>query len=162
MYAYPFDGYWKDVGTVSSLWEANMDLLGATPKLDAGSEDWRIYARHNVRAPQYVGTDAVVENSVITEGSEIYGTVKNSVIGANVLIAKGACVCDSVIMSGTVVDEDAFVGNSIIADDVTVKPGAVVGAKNADPANITLIGAKNVIASGETVAPGEIKYTPTV
>ena len=162
MYAYPFDGYWKDVGTVSSLWEANMDLLGDNPKLDAGSEDWRIYARHNVRAPQYVGSDAVVENSVITEGSEIFGTVKNSVIGANVLIAKGACVCDSVIMSGTVVGEGAFVGNSIIADDVKVEAGAVVGAKEKDPASITLIGAKNVIASGEMVAPGEIKYTPTV
>jgi len=162
MYAYPFDGYWKDVGTVSSLWEANMDLLGDNPKLDAGSEDWRIYARHNVRAPQYVGSDAVVENSVITEGSEIFGTVKNSVIGANVLIAKGACVCDSVIMSGTVVGEGAFVGNSIIADDVKVEAGAVVGAKETEPASITLIGAKNVIASGEMVAPGEIKYTPTV
>ena len=139
-----------------------MDLLGDNPKLDAGSEDWRIYARHNVRAPQYVGSDAVVENSVITEGSEIFGTVKNSVIGANVLIAKGACVCDSVIMSGTVVGEGAFVGNSIIADDVKVEAGAVVGAKEKDPASITLIGAKNVIASGEMVAPGEIKYTPTV
>jgi len=162
MYAYPFDGYWKDVGTVSSLWEANMDLLGDMPKLDAGSEDWRIYARHNVRAPQYVGGEAVVENSVITEGSEIYGTVRNSVIGANVTIAKGACVCDSVIMSGTVIESGAFVGNSIIADDVTVKADAFVGSKEANPGQITLIGAKNVIASGETVAPGEIKYTPTV
>ena len=162
MYAYPFEGYWKDVGTVSSLWEANMDLLGDTPKLDAGSEDWRIYARHDVRAPQYVGSDAVVENSVITEGSEIYGCVKNSVIGANVLIERGAVVCDSVIMSGAVIKAGAFVGNSIIADDVTVREGATVGCKDADPGNITLIGSRNVIECGETVAPGEIKYSPSV
>ncbi|MBO4972379.1 MAG: glucose-1-phosphate adenylyltransferase [Clostridia bacterium] len=162
MYAYPFDGYWKDVGTISSLWEANMDLLGDTPNLDVGSEDWRIYARHDARAPQYVGADAIVENSVITEGSEIYGTVKNSIIGANVVIGKGACVCDSVIMSGTVVEENAFVGNSIVADDVKVEAGATVGGKETSPELITLIGAKNIIASGTTVAPGETKYSPTV
>ena len=139
-----------------------MDLLGDTPKLDVGSEDWRIYARHDASAPQYVGADAIVENSVITEGSEIYGTVKNSIIGANVVIGKGAFVCDSVIMSGTVVEENAFVGNSIVADDVKVEAGATVGGKETSPELITLIGAKNIIASGTTVAPGETKYSPTV
>ena len=139
-----------------------MDLLGDNPVLDVGSEDWRIYARHDARAPQFVGTDAVVENSVITEGSEIYGSVKNSVIGANVFIGKGALVCDSVIMSGTVIEENAFVGNSIIADDVKVKAGATVGGKEAAPSLITLIGAKNVIESDETVAAGETRYSPAI
>lgn len=162
MYAYPFDGYWKDVGTVSSLWEANMDLLGDEPKLDAGSEDWRIYARHNVSAPQYVGKEAVVDNSVITEGCEIYGTVKNSVIGDNVRIESRACVVNSVIMSGSVIKEGAFVGNSIIADDVTVEEGAFVGAKEVDAANITLVGAKNTVCRGQNIPAGEIVYTPTV
>lgn len=160
LFAYPFEGYWKDVGTISSLWEANMDLLGDNPNLDAGSEDWRIYARHAAHAPQYVGPDATVENSAITEGCEIFGTVRNSVIGANVSIGKGAIVEDSVIMSDTEIRDGAYVGNSILGNDVVVCEGAYVGCPHADGAEITLIGAKNTIEKNDTVAPGAMLYSP--
>ncbi len=158
--AYPFEGYWKDVGTVSSLWEANMDLLGESPKLNAGSEDWRIYARHGARTPQFVGKDALVENSVITEGSEIYGTVKNSVIGANVRVDKGAVVEDSVIMDNVVVEENASVYHSILAGNVTVCRGATVGAPMGESDEIALVGANNVIEEGESVPAGAMLYSP--
>ena len=86
MYAYAFDGYWKDVGTINSLWEANMDMLGTPPKLELGGDSWRIYSRHYCQPPQYIGGHAIVENSVVTEGCEIYGTVKTCVLGAGRLM----------------------------------------------------------------------------
>jgi glucose-1-phosphate adenylyltransferase len=162
LFAYPFEGYWKDVGTISSLWEANMDLLGEKPNLDCGSEDWRIYARHEAHAPQYVGENAVVDNCAITEGSEIFGTVRNSVIGANVKIGDGAVVEDSVIMSDTVIESGAYVGNSIVGANVTVKSGAKVGCTHGDGAEIALIGPNNVIEAGGVVAPGAMVYSPEV
>ena len=121
MMAYPFSGYWKDVGTISSLWEANMDLLGDIPALDLTDEDWRIYARHEAHAPQFVGEGAVVENCSITEGCEIYGTVVNSVIGAGVKIEKGAVVCDSVILENVVIKSGAEIRYAIIDS------GSVIG-----------------------------------
>ena len=129
MFAYPFEGYWKDVGTISSLWEANMDLLGEKPELNLGDESWRIYARHMALSPQYVGADAVIENSNISEGCEIYGTVRNCIIGAGVKIEAGAVVCDSVLMGDTVIEADAQVSYSIIATGVTVGKGAKIGRK---------------------------------
>ncbi len=158
--AYPFEGYWKDVGTIDSLWEANMDLLGDNPKLDAGSEDWRIYARHEANAPQYVGANATVENSAITEGSEIFGRVKNSVIGANVYVGYGAYVEDSVIMSDTKILNGAYVGNTILGSDCEVGEGAKIGCPHAEGKPITLIGARNVIENGKKIEPGEMLYSP--
>lgn len=154
MFAYPFEGYWKDVGTISSLWEANMDLLGDDPVLSLGDGAWRIYSRPATSAPQHIGADAKVENAVITEGSEILGTVRNSVLGANVYVGEGAVVEDSVIMSGTVIKDDARVSYSILDENVTVGRGAVVGKSRADAKDITVIGAGNVVDDLSIVQDG--------
>ena len=154
MYAYPFEGYWKDVGTISSLWEANMDLLGDKPVLDLSGDDWRIFARHSASAPQFVGNRASIENSYITEGCEIYGTVKNSVVGPGVKIMAGAYVEDCVLMGDCTIEADATVRYSIIDSDVTIGAGATVGAARAEGAEIAVIGEKITIAAGATVEPG--------
>ena len=154
MFAYSFEGYWKDVGTISSLWEANMDLLGANPVLDLGDKKWRIYSRHSAEGPQFVGADACVENSYITEGCEIYGTVKNCVVGAGVKVEAGAVVCDSVLMGDTVISKDAVVNYSIIDTGVCIGAGATVGAPKADGVEIAVIGEDVVIDAGATVAAG--------
>jgi glucose-1-phosphate adenylyltransferase len=154
MFAYPFSGYWKDVGTISSLWEANMDLIGETPALDLGDESWRIFSRHESIAPQYIGDGATIINSNLTEGCEIYGTVENSVLGTGVVICKGAYVKDSVIMSGTVVESGAVVNYSIIDSNVTVSEGAKVGEDRTKNDKIALIGEGYTVGCGETVEPG--------
>ena len=154
MFAYSFEGYWKDVGTISSLWEANMDLLGANPVLDLGDKKWRIYSRHSAEGPQFVGANACVENSYITEGCEIYGTVKNCVVGAGVKVEAGAVVCDSVLMGDTVISKDAVVNYSIIDTGVCIGAGATVGAPKADGVEIAVIGEDVVIDAGATVAAG--------
>jgi glucose-1-phosphate adenylyltransferase len=154
MYAYSFDGYWKDVGTISSLWEANMDLLGKNPTLDLGDNKWRIFSRHSANGPQFVGPDAVVENSYITEGCEIYGTVKNCVVGAGVKVAPGAYVCDSVLMGDAVIGDGAIVNYAIIDTGVTIGAGASVGEAKADGVEIAVIGEDVKIAAGEVVPAG--------
>ena len=154
MFAYPFEGYWKDVGTISSLWEANMDLLGEKPELNLGDESWRIYARHMALSPQYVGADAVIENSNISEGCEIYGTVRNCIVGAGVKIAAGAVVCDSVLMGDTVIEADAQVSYSISATGVTVGKGAKIGADKAEAKGIAVIGEDVTIEAGAVVEAG--------
>ena len=154
MYAYPFEGYWKDVGTISSLWEANMDLLGNQPVLDLSSDDWRIFARHSASAPQFVGSSATIENSYITEGCEIYGTVKNSVIGPGVKVMAGAYVEDCVLMGDCTIEADAKVLYAIIDSDVTVGAGATVGAARATGAEIAVVGENITIEAGATVEPG--------
>ena len=154
MFAYSFDGYWKDVGTISSLWEANMDLLGKDPVLDLGDKQWRIYSRHTAGGPQFVGADAIVENSYITEGCEIYGTVKNCVVGAGVKVGAGAYVCDSVLMGDTVIGDGAVVNYSIIDTGVTIGSGATVGAEKADGVEIAVIGEDVEIEAGAVVPAG--------
>ena len=141
LYAYPFVGYWKDVGTIASLWEANMDLLGKDPVLDLNEEEWRIYARHEPHAPQYVGENAIIDNSSITEGCEIYGTVRNSVIGSGVKVMSGAIVSDSVILDDVVIGENAHVEYSIIDHDVKIGDHSKIGAARANADGITVIGA---------------------
>ncbi len=154
MYAYSFKGYWKDVGTIQSLWEANMDLLGRRPALTLNDESWRIFARHNAVSPQYVGSSAKIDNSVITEGCEILGTVKNSVLGAGVKVAYGAVVKDSVIMDGTVVREGASVKYSIIDSDCDIGEGAHVGAEKKKASGIAVIGRGYRVEPGSVVEPG--------
>ncbi|MBR2479521.1 MAG: glucose-1-phosphate adenylyltransferase [Clostridia bacterium] len=154
MYAYSFKGYWKDVGTIQSLWEANMDLLGRRPALTLNDESWRIFARHNAVPPQYVGGSAKIENSVITEGCEILGTVKNSVLGAGVKVAYGAIVKDSVIMDGTVVREGASVKYSIIDSDCDIGAGAHVGGDKKKAAGIAVLGRGYRVDPGAVVEPG--------
>ena len=154
MFAYPFEGYWKDVGTISSLWEANMDLLGEKPELNLGDESWRIYARHQALAPQFVGKDAVIENCNITEGCEIYGTVRNCVVGAGVKIGKGAVVTDSVLMGDAVIGEGAVVSYAIIDTGVTIGKGAVIGEDKATAKGIAVIGEDVTVEDGARVEAG--------
>ena len=145
MYAYPFEGYWKDVGTIDSLWEANMDLLGEKPMLDLNDDSWRIYARHSAETPQYIGSEAVVENSSITEGCEIYGTVINSVLGSDVIVEKGGVVRDSVIMDGVRVCAGATVDYAIVDEKSVVLEGGSVGVPKGDGAEITVVAARSIV-----------------
>ncbi|MBE6556182.1 MAG: glucose-1-phosphate adenylyltransferase [Ruminococcaceae bacterium] len=140
MYAYPFAGYWKDVGTIDSLWEANMDLLGESPALSLNDEGWRIYSRHGASSPQFVGEDAKVVNSSVTQGCEIHGTVRNSVIGSGVRIMKGAVVEDSVIFDNVVIGEGAAVRYCMLDSSVTVGKGASVGVARDTACGITVLG----------------------
>ena len=154
MIAYPFEGYWKDVGTIQSLWEANMDLLGERPTLSVVDEAWRIYTRHEAAGPQFVGQDAVISNSSVTAGCEINGTVKNSVLGSNVRVGKGAVVEDSVLMSDVTVEAGAVVRYAILDSGVTVGKDAVVGESKETAAGIAVIGADHKVANGERVPAG--------
>ncbi len=153
MYAYSFEGYWKDVGTISSLWEANMDMIGNDPVLKLNDEKWRIYARHFARAPQYVGDGGRVENSSITEGCKIYGTVRGSVLGPGVTVSEGASVIDSVIMEDVTISEGATVEYSIIDARVNIGKGAQVGGPR-ENGEIAVIGADITIEENAQIAPG--------
>ena len=154
MFAYPFAGYWKDVGTIDSLWEANMDLLAQGSERLVGDESWRIYSRHDAHAPQYVSADAVIENSMITEGCDIYGTVQNSVLGAGVVVKAGAVVKDSLIFDGAVIEEGAVVNYSIIDTGVVVGKGATVGADKETAAGVAVVGAGVKLEDGSKTADG--------
>lgn len=139
--AWKFKGYWKDVGTIDSLWEANMDLLDKKNELDLGDSSWKIYTDDAPALPQYIGPDASVENAYITQGVVVDGEVKNSVLFTNAAVAAGAKVIDSVLMPGAVVKAGATVVRALVADGVEISEGAAVG--NADSEEITLV-AKNV------------------
>ena len=158
MFAYGFEGYWKDVGTIASLWEANMDLLGEKPVLEF-DESTRIFSRHENEAPQYVGADAIIENSSITEGCEIHGTVINSVLGYGVVVEKGAVVRDSVIMHHVTIGDGACVEYSILDSDVCVGKGAKVGRPKDTADGITVIGADNVIEDGADIPDNQMIYS---
>lgn len=140
--AYRFKGYWKDVGTIDSLWEANMDLLNANNELDLSDPDWKIYTEDVNAIPQYIGENGSVNNAYITQGCYIYGAVKNSVVFTNTIIGEGAKVTDSVVMTNVKIGDGAKVTRCIIADGVEIAPGAVVGHKNSE--HILLV-AKNVV-----------------
>ena len=154
MMSYSFEGYWKDVGTIQSLWEANMDLLGDEPAFSLLDEAWRIYSRHAAQPPQYIAKGAVVENASVTAGCQIFGTVKNSVLGANVYVGKGAVVEDSVIMNDTVIEDGATVQYAILDEKVTIGKKATVGASRKSGEAIAVVGAEVSIGAGEVVAPG--------
>jgi glucose-1-phosphate adenylyltransferase len=148
MFAYAFEGYWKDVGTIGSLWEANMDLLGSDPAFRLHDPAWRIYFRNNAEPPHLIGDFARVTNSLITEGCEIQGVVENCVLSAGVKVARGAYVKDSVIMSNVTIGEGATVNYSIVDSDTEIGAGSVIGRTKSTPENIALVG------SGLTIAPG--------
>ncbi len=120
LYAYEFNGYWKDVGTLNSYWEANMELIDIVPEFNLYEEYWKIYTKSNQVSPQYISGESVVERSLIGEGSEIYGRVYNSVIGCGVKIGRGTVVCDSIIMNDTVIGDGCEVNKGIIAENVVV------------------------------------------
>ena len=154
MFAYPFEGYWKDVGTISSLWEANMDLLGERPVLSLADESWRIYSRQEASAPQYIGSEAVVSNSTLTAGCEIYGTVRNSVLGAGVRVEAGALVEDSVLMENVVIGAGATVKYAILDSGVEVGAGATVGEDRATASEVAVVGADIAVPAGKIIEAG--------
>ncbi|MBR7150941.1 MAG: glucose-1-phosphate adenylyltransferase [Clostridia bacterium] len=154
MVAYPFEGYWKDVGTIASLWEANMDLLAEKPELNLSDESWRIYSRHGGEAPQYLGKNAMVSNSSLTAGCGIYGIVRNSVLGPDVVVEEGALVEDSVLMDGVTVRAGATVRYSILDSRVEIGEGATVGTYRINASDVTVVGADVKVPAGEKVPVG--------
>ena len=150
MFAWNFEGYWKDVGTIDSLWEANMDLLDPKVPLDLADPSWKIYSRNPGMPPQYLSATSEVQNSSITEGCVIHGKVESSIIFAGVTVEEGAEIVQSILMPGTVVKKGAKVQYAILAEDVTVEEGAVVGEAPEEIDDLSRWGVA-VVASGITV-----------
>ena len=154
MYAYPFSGYWKDVGTVSSLWEANMDLLGENPVFNLHDRSWRIFSRTSASPAQFVGENGVIDNALVSEGCEIMGTVKDSVLFNRVTVEEGATVTNSVIMGGVTIKAGATVNNVIIAENTTVGAGSVIGDGTKPGDNITILGSDLSVPDGMAIGGG--------
>lgn len=127
MFAYEFDGYWKDVGTLGSYWEANMELIDVVPEFNLNEEFWKIYTNNGALPPQYISENSVVERSIICNGAEIYGEVHNSVIGAGVTVGKGSVIKDSIIMQDTMIGEDCVIEKAILAENVKIGDGVTLG-----------------------------------
>ncbi len=151
--AYSFEDYWKDVGTIESLWESNMDLIKDPPEFNLYDKRWRIYARNPIMPPHYVGESALVDGSMVTEGCEVFGTVLRSVLFAGVTVEENAVVEDSVIMPGTVIKRGAIVRRAIVGERAVIGEGAVVGGGG--ESKIALVGSGAHIADGAAVGPGE-------
>lgn len=132
LYAYNFKGYWKDVGTIDSLWEANMDLLDDGNKLDLGDSAWKIYTEDIATLPHYVGADATIKRAYITQGCVIDGEVKNSVLFTGSKVGKNAKVLDSVLMPNTIVEDGAVLNRVLVADGVHIRKGAIVGSPGSE------------------------------
>ncbi len=161
MFAYKFDGYWKDVGTIDSLWEANLDLLNPKVDLDLSDDSWKIYSRNPIAPPHFVSAKAKLENSMVGEGCYIGGEVDYSVLFSNVTIEEGAKVRYSIIMPGTTIKAGATVEYSIIAENAVIEEDAKVGlspenSANRDDWGVTVIGEKVTIGKGATVAAKEM------
>ena len=150
--AYSFSGYWKDVGTIESLWEANMDLLETPMPIDMHDKRWRIYAKNPGMAPHYIAKGATVKDCLITEGCEVYGNVNHSILFAGVIIEEGAMVESSVIMPGSIIRRGAVVRRAIIAENAVVGPGAFVGEESG---NIAVIGTGVTLPAGVKIPAGE-------
>lgn len=127
LFAYEFNGYWKDVGTLGSYWEANMELIDIVPEFNLYEEYWKIYTNNGSLPPQYIAEDAVVEKSIVSNGVEIYGEVHNSVIGPGVIIEKGTVIRDSIIMQETVIGKDCVIDKSIVAENVVIGDNVTLG-----------------------------------
>lgn len=155
MYAYRFDGYWKDVGTISSLWEANMEVLDPENSgINLFDDDWRIYSRNSGMTGHRIGEDAVLENCMVTDGCSIDGEVKHSVLFAGVKVEKGAVVEDAVIMAGSTIKAGAQIKHCIIAENVVIEKDAVVGAMpEGDAKGVATVGSNVTIGEGAVVGP---------
>jgi len=152
MYAYDFAGYWKDVGTIESLWEANMDLLEEPLPIDLHDKKWRIYARNPGLAPHFIAEGGSVKNSLITEGCEVYGRVDHSVLFAGVTIKEGAVIEDAVIMPGATIERGAIVRRAIVAEGAVIGAGSQIGEETG---NIAVVGQDAVLPAGSVVKAGE-------
>ena len=153
IYAYPFYGYWKDVGTIESLWEANMDLIKNKENFNIDDRLWRIYYRHEGAMPQYLGHSANVKNSMISDGTSVYGTVSESIISSGVRIEEGAEVVGSIIMKDVLIEKGAKVYNSIIAEGAVIKENVEVGHREIvlGKEQITVIGRDEVVNDNRKV-----------
>ena len=158
MVAWDFDGYWKDVGTIDSLWEANMDLLDPNVPLDLSDNSWKIYSRNPILPPHYIGKGAVVQNSLVTEGCEVYGNLEFAVLFAGVTVEKGAVVTDSIIMPGAVIKKGAVVQYAIVAENTVIGENAVIGLRpedcpEKDSWGVAVVGANVKIGNGVKIPP---------
>lgn len=160
LYAYEFNGYWKDVGTLNSYWEANMELIDIVPEFNLYEEYWKIYTRSEALPPQYFAPSSKIEKSIIGEGTDIYGEVYNSVIGCGVTIGKGAVIRDSIIMNNTVIGDGCELNKTIVAENVSIGNNSRFGIgeeadNETDPHiynhGLVCIGEKSVIPEGVTV-----------
>ena len=150
LFAYEFNGYWKDVGTLSSYWEANMELIDLIPEFNLYEEYWKIYTKSDNVAPQYLAAESKVDTSIIGEGAEIYGEVQNSVIGAGVRIEKGAVVHNSIIMKECVIGENTMVEKSIIADKTIIGANCHLGVGEYAPSTLNeKVYASDLVTIGE-------------
>ena len=170
LYAYEFTGYWKDVGTLSSYWEANMELIDIVPEFNLYEEYWKIYTRSEIQPPQYFSGYSVVERSIIGEGTDIYGKVYNSVIGCGVTIGKGTVVRDSIIMNQTQIGESCELYKAIVAENVTIGNRVRLGIGEEAPNDtaphiynhgIVTIGEKSIIPDGITVGKNTVIFGET-
>ena len=144
--AYPFEGYWKDVGTIQSLWEANMDLLDEDNKLNLYDKEWKIYSSNQVSIAQYIGEEALIKNSLIVEGCTVYGNVEDSVLFQGVKIGKKAIIKDSVIMPNASIG-DNVIEKAIIGSDAIIRKGCRIGDGN----EIAVIASSEEVKSGSLV-----------
>lgn len=172
LYAYGFDGYWKDVGTIDSLWEANLDLLNPKANIDLSDPSWKIYGRSAVTNPQYVSESAVIENSIAAEGCEIEGKVDYSVIFSDVTIEEGAYVDYSIVMPGAVIKKGAIVQYAMVAENAVIEEGAVVGEnpeknENLENWGVSVVGAgvnvgKKAVVKAKSMISEDVKEGETV
>ena len=156
MLAYEYSGYWKDVGTIESLYDANMDLLGDKPKFDIFDTSWKIQSRSPLAPPHYVGDGAKTANSIIMSGSEIFGEVENSVLASNVIVKKGAKIRNSILMSGAIIDENSEINYAIVDENVFVGKNCVVGNDCGSKNNITVLGRRIKVSDGVKIKNGSM------
>lgn len=165
LFAYEFNGYWKDVGTLESYWQANMELIDIVPEFNLYEEYWKIYTKSDTLPPQYFSGESVVERSIVGEGSEIFGKVYNSVIGCGVTIGKNAIIRDSIVMNQAVIGENAELNKAIVAEGVVVGEGSLIGVgeeapNETDPkiynSGLVTIGEKSVIPAGVKIGKNTV------
>ena len=159
MYAYEFNGYWKDVGTLGSYWEANMELIDLIPEFNLYEEYWKIYTKNDVIVPQYIADEGHVERSIMGEGTECFGHVQNCVIGANVQIGRGAVIRDSIIMRDTVIGDNVTIDKSIIAENCKIGSNVELGFGDEKPnvLNENIYGFGLVTIGEDSVIPDGVK-----
>lgn len=156
LFAYEFDGYWKDVGTIDSLWEANLDLLNKKANIDLSDSSWKIYGRGTISAPQYVSDKATVENSIVAEGCEIEGDIDYSVLFSDVKVEEGANVHYSIVMPGAVIKKGAVVQYAMVAENSVIEEGAVIGenpekCENLEDWGVSVVGANVTVGKNAKV-----------
>ena len=156
LFAYEFDGYWKDVGTIDSLWEANLDLLNKKANIDLSDPSWKIYGRGTISAPQYISDKATVENSIVAEGCEIEGDIDYSVLFSDVKVEEGANVHYSIVMPGAVIKKGAVVQYAMVAENSVIEEGAVIGenpekCNNLEDWGVSVVGANVTVGKDAKV-----------